>query len=245
MKAWHKRIMTWLILLLSLYVVYCGLLFFFQTKLIFPASMAGQAAQTLPTRDTQVIPFPTDEGTTTAWLVPAAAGDTPAPLAMFFHGNAELIDHQRAIIDLYHGMGVHVLMVEYRGYGHSEGTPSQQHIVADSVAVLDQVLKRKDVDADKLVLHGRSIGGGLAAQVALQTEPKALIVENTFTSVSGMAIRYGVPPLYRDQPAEVGTGFYKARCADPHHARQARLDRPGQPWPRVSSGREERNARAV
>lgn len=194
--------MPWLITLVLLYLAYCGVLFFFQNKLIFPASMAGQPNTTLPTQRTEVIMLETKQGTTVAWFVPApdAYDVSPAPLAMFFHGNAELIDHQRGIIDLYHGLGMNVLMVEYRGYGHSEGTPSQQHIVADSVAVLNQVLERGDVDADKLVLHGRSIGGGLATQVALKCKPSALIVESTFTSVTDMARRYGIPPFVVKSP---------------------------------------------
>ncbi|MEO0476477.1 MAG: alpha/beta hydrolase [Planctomycetota bacterium] len=211
MNRWRKRIMTWLTILVSLYVVYCGLLFFFQTKLIFPASMAGQPSQSLPTADTEVIEFSTEEGTTVSWFVPAPGAsnkpDEPRPLAAFFHGNAELIDHQTGIIDLYHGLGIHVLLVEYRGYGHSDGTPSQEHIVTDSVAVMRDILKREDVDADKIVLHGRSIGGGLAAQVALQTDPAVLIVESTFASVSGMALRYGAPPFLVRSPLDSKAAF--------------------------------------
>ena len=207
----RKRIMTWIFILLSLYVVYCGLLFFFQAKLIFPASMAGPPSETLPTADTVVIERSTEEGTTTAWFVLAPGSDNgkdePKPLAVFFHGNAELIDHQHAIIDLYHGLGIHVLLVEYRGYGHSDGTPSQDHIVTDSVAVLEGVLKREGVDADSLILHGRSIGGGLAAQVALQTDAAALIVESTFASVSGMALRYGAPPFLVRSPLNTEQAF--------------------------------------
>ncbi len=209
MKTLKRRIMTWLIILFSLYAIYCGLLFFFQTKLIFPASMAGQAGNLLPTVDTQVIALRTEQGTTTAWLIPSAdaSGDTPAPLAVFFHGNAELMDHQHAIIDLYHSLGVSVLMVEYRGYGHSEGTPSESHIVADTLEVLEQVLQRDDVAKDKLVLHGRSIGGGMAAQVALKTKSTAMIVESTFTSVSGMAMRFGVPPFIVTSPLKSEDAF--------------------------------------
>lgn len=203
--------MTWLIILFSLYVVYCGLLFFFQTRFIFPASMAGQPGQALPTADTDVIELSTDEGTTVAWFIPALGSDSaasePRPLAMFFHGNAELIDYQHAIIDLYHGMGIHVLMVEYRGYGHSDGTPTQSHIVADSLAVLEQVLARDEVDAGKFVLHGRSIGGGLAAQVALELSPTALVVESTGTSVAGMAMQFGVPPFLVRSPLNTRDAF--------------------------------------
>ncbi len=206
--------MTWLTILLSLYVIYCGLLFFFQTGLLFPASFAGPLGETLPTAETERIELPTDQGTTIAWFIPApgnpgsdAAEVEARPLAVFFHGNAELIDQQWAIIDLYHDLGISILMVEYRGYGHSDGTPSQDHIVADTLAVLDTVLERDDVDADKLVLHGRSIGGGLAAQVALEREPAALIVESTFKSVSGLAWRYGVPPFLVRSPLRSDKAF--------------------------------------
>lgn len=204
-----RRIMTWLIILLSLYVIYCGLLFLFQAKLVFPASMAGQPGKHLPTLDTVVIELPTDQGTTVAWLIPAAgaSADSPTPLVVFFHGNAELIDHQHAVLDLYRSMGVSVLLIEYRGYGLSDGTPSEAHIVLDSVAVIEQVLARDDVDPGKLILHGRSIGGGLATQVALKTNPAAIIVESTFTSISGMAMRYGVPPFIVTSPLKSEEAF--------------------------------------
>ena len=55
----RKRIMTWLIIFFSLYVIYCGLLFFFQTKIIFPGGLAGQPGRGLPTPDTEVIELPT------------------------------------------------------------------------------------------------------------------------------------------------------------------------------------------
>lgn len=203
--------MGYLFLLVGLYVVYCGLLFFFQTMLIFPASMAGPAGEALPTADTEVIELPTDQGTTTAWFVPAPGTgkdeNVPKPLVMFFHGNAELMDHQHAIVDLYQRLGVHVLMVEYRGYGHSDGTPSEAHVVADTLAVLEQVLKRDDVAEDQLILHGRSIGGGMAAQVALHRKPAALIVENTCTSVAGMALKYGAPPFLVRSPLNTRKAF--------------------------------------
>lgn len=218
-RGWRRRVMGYLLLLVGLYVVYCGLLFFFQAKLIFPASMAGPVGEALPTADTEVIELPTDQGTTTAWFIPAPAlgrgldldadANQAKPVVVFFHGNAELIDHQHAIVDLYQRLGVHVLMVEYRGYGHSDGTPSEAHVVADTLAVLEQVLKRDDVAEDQLVLHGRSIGGGMAAQVALKTEPAALIVESTFTSVSGMAMRFGVPPFIVTSPLKTEAAFGK------------------------------------
>jgi len=201
--------MTWLILLLSLYVIYCGLLYFSQTHLMFPAQFAGRPGGGLPTADTQLIELTTDEGKTTAWYVPApgASTETPSPLTVFFHGNAELIDHQESILRIYLSRGISVLLVEYRGYGTSDGTPSEKHIVADALAIMKDVLRRAEVDASRLVLHGRSIGGGMAAQVALQVTPRAMIVESTFKNMSGMAWRYGVPPLLVTNPLRSDKAF--------------------------------------
>lgn len=212
MSKTKKRIMTWLGILFGLYVVYCGLLFFFQTRLIFPTGFAGEPGQSLPTTEggpVEQLELETDEGTTASWFLPAPGADaeSPAPLAVFFHGNAELIDQQQAIIRLYHGLGVSVFMAEYRGYGHSDGTPSQDHIVADTIALLRPLLERPEVDAGRVVYHGRSIGGGLAAQAALEIEPAALIVESTFKSLSGMAWRYGVPPWLVTSPLRTDKAF--------------------------------------
>jgi len=203
--------MSWLIILIAMYVIYCGTVYFFQGALIFPSTMAGRAGNALPSEDTELIELTTDEGTTVAWLVPAPAHDNGTneshPLAVFLHGNAELIDHQQSIIDLYHGQGAAVLLIEYRGYGHSDGTPSQKHIVADAISIVGHVLERDEIDPDNLVLHGRSIGGMLSAQVALETNPSTLIVESAGTSVSEMAWRFGVPPFLVTSPLRTEEAF--------------------------------------
>ena len=198
--------MTWLLIPVVLYAIYCGLLFFFQTKLIFPADLVGGPSGATPDERNEI---DTDQGTTVAWYDPApdATADNPAPLAVFFHGNAELVDQQQRTIRMYHDLGISVFMVEYRGYGDSEGTPSENHIVADTVAFLKLMRERPEIDAERLVYHGRSIGGGLATQVALQIKPKALIVESTFTSVAGMAMRYGVPPFLVTSPLRSEQAF--------------------------------------
>lgn len=137
-----------------------------------------------------------------AWLWPhrAAAADRPAPLVCFLHGNAEQIDSQRPIAAAYRALGYSVLLPEYRGYGHSDGRPSQRNIVSDVVAFLKRTSDRDDVDATRIVLHGRSIGGALAAQVAAEHRPAAIIVESTITHAGAFAWRYGVPPFLVKNP---------------------------------------------
>lgn len=205
----RNRFMLWIFILFGIYVVYCTLVYGFQTRLMFPFDLAGPSGQTLPTPHTEIIQTHTDEGRTISWFIPSATASDhePAPVAVFFHGNAELIDHQSSIIELYQAMGVSVLLMEYRGYGHSEGTPSQDHIVADSLAIIEVLMQRDDVDQDRVVLHGRSIGGGIAAQVALHFKPASLIVESTFKSVTSMAWRYGVPPFLITSPFQTDRAF--------------------------------------
>lgn len=210
--------MTYLCIAVGVYLVYGGLVFFFQAKLIFPADMAGPVSKGPIQPDAVVIEIATDEGTTRGWYLPAPGignGDGPMPLVVFFHGNAELIDHQQGVVQMYHDLGISVLLPEYRGYGHSDGSPSEKHIVADSLAMIDAVGVQAEVDRGQLILHGRSIGGGLAARVAdrMQADghtPAAVIVESTFVSVSGMAWRVGVPPLLVRSPLRTGEAFERS-----------------------------------
>lgn len=82
-----------------------------------------------------------------------------------------------------------VFMLSYRGYGESEGYPSQSGITKDAQAALDHLVERKDIDTSRIVIFGRSLGGAVGAVLAKNNPDKvsALILENTFTSILDMA----------------------------------------------------------
>ncbi|XP_060064455.1 protein ABHD13-like isoform X2 [Ylistrum balloti] len=92
-----------------------------------------------------------------------------APTVIYFHGNAGNIGHR--LINS-HGFftscGVNVLLVEYRGYGKSEGTPSETGLYRDAEAAINFLLGRNDVNRDKIVVFGRSLGGAVAVWLASQ-----------------------------------------------------------------------------
>lgn len=132
--------------------------------------------------------------------VPGLKPGQTAPVLVFCHGNAELIEHQAWIVDQYHRMGVSVLLPEYRGFGRSTGNPSQVAIREDSLYFLDQVLHRPDVDPKRVVFHGRSLGGAVAADLAAHHQPAGLIIESTFTSIVSMANRRYAPGLIVRHP---------------------------------------------
>lgn len=83
---------------------------------------------------------------------------------------------------------INIFIVEYRGYGKSTGTPSEDGIQIDAQSALNYILKHEDVDPNKIFVFGRSLGGAVAIDLASRNPDsiKALVVENTFTSVPSM-----------------------------------------------------------
>ena len=118
---------------------------------------------------------------------------------LFFHGNAgNLYDRTDNVADLV-GAGFNVLIIDYRGYGKSEGSPSERGIYADGEAALAYLKETHAVDTRRLVLFGRSLGSTVAIELAMREPFGALIVESAFTSVQEMAqLHYGwLPGLVR------------------------------------------------
>ncbi|MBK1876293.1 alpha/beta hydrolase [Pelagicoccus mobilis] len=112
-------------------------------------------------------------------------GATPGAkkTVFYFHGNAEDIGDVAFILNSYRLQGVNVLCFDYRGYGLSGGTATERNSIADANAVLDYAISNLGVDPDQVVFHGRSLGGGLAADLAVERGAAGLILESTFLSV--------------------------------------------------------------
>lgn len=189
-----------------IYIVWCAVLYFYQDYMLFPADLAPQPfALEKYDPSTVVIKRQIDAGEVVAWYIPPLPRfrDKPAPLLVFCHGNAEIIDYQPHIVNGYQKLGFALLMPEYRGYGRSAGKPSERGIVEDAVFFFDEALKQPDVDAGRIVLHGRSMGGGVAAGIAAQRKPAALVLESSFVSVVAMARRYFAPWFLAKNPFRV------------------------------------------
>jgi len=137
----------------------------------------------------------TDAGRVEAWYLPAhgASPTAPAPLVVFAHGNAELIDYWPETLEPYRRLGVSLLLPEYRGYGRSAGSPSEEAIVHDFEKFVTMLVRRPEVDAGRLIYHGRSLGGGVVCALAARRTPAALILQSTFTSLRAMAARFMLP----------------------------------------------------
>lgn len=113
-----------------------------------------------------------------------------SPTIVYFHGNAGNVGHRlpNALLMLVN-LKANLLLVDYRGYGKSEGEASEEGLYLDSEAVLDYVMSRPDLDKTKIFLFGRSLGGAVAIHLASEHAHRvsALVVENTFLSIPHMA----------------------------------------------------------
>ncbi len=114
-----------------------------------------------------------------AWYLPA---DNEQGVLLFCHGNAGNISHRLDSLRIFHGMNLSVLIFDYRGYGNSEGKPSENGTYLDAEAAWDYLVRVKQKPPERIVLFGRSLGAAVAAEIAQRKNPGALILESAFTS---------------------------------------------------------------
>jgi fermentation-respiration switch protein FrsA (DUF1100 family) len=121
----------------------------------------------------------------------------PAPGAtraiLFLHGNAGNASHRLPNAAGLVGLGASVLLLDYRGYGLSEGTPSEAGLMADARAGLAHLVERRGVPEERVVVFGRSLGGAVAVDLVQDRSVAGVILESTFTSLADMA--RGILPL--------------------------------------------------
>lgn len=188
---------------LAFYAAYLLFLFIVQRALIYPRGFMGPAGvPELKRYGIQQIWLDTRYGKIETWYLPpvgVSKDRPPVPIVIFAHGNAELIDYNVDEMMPFRQLGMGVLLVEYPGYGRSSGSPSQKGITAGFIAAYDMLLERKIADPEKIVLYGRSLGGGAVCALAALRSSAGLILMSTFTSIRSFAIRYGAPGfLVRD-----------------------------------------------
>ncbi|KAF9511673.1 hypothetical protein BS47DRAFT_1330806 [Hydnum rufescens UP504] len=108
------------------------------------------------------------------------------PTVLFFHANAGNVGHRIPYARIFYTrMRCNVIMLSYRGYGLSEGKPTEKGIRMDAQATLDYVLSHPVLQSTKLIYYGQSIGGAVAIDLASRNPSNvhALILENTFLSI--------------------------------------------------------------
>lgn len=121
-----------------------------------------------------------DRPTLNGWFIPAKSAKITV---LYCHGNAGNISHRLHKVKFFHESGVNFFIFDYRGYGKSTGSPKEKGLYKDARAAYDYLLSRTDVDKDRIVVYGKSLGGAVAADLCLNRRAGALILEGSFASV--------------------------------------------------------------
>ena len=118
------------------------------------------------------------------WYKPAKNGQ---PTILYFHGNASHIGNRAGIYSALAGKGFGVLTISYRGYGKSEGKPTEQGLYIDGRSAISYLTENNKIPLDNIILYGESLGTGVAVQMAQEHSVRAVILQAPYTSVSGRA----------------------------------------------------------
>ncbi|KAI9843003.1 MAG: Alpha/beta hydrolase domain-containing protein 13 [Thelocarpon superellum] len=201
----------------GLAAVMSGLLYFKQNELIYPRNFpAGSRTDVFRPRkfgfsDYEELHLPTPDGETIgAFLLrPSNESQARKVTVIMFHGNAGNIGHRVPIgIKLQEDTGCKILMLEYRGYGFSTGTPDERGLLLDAQTGLDYIRQRADLRDDKVIVYGQSLGGSVGIQLVAKNRDKnaviGLILENTFLSMRKIIPRY-IDELSLRLPADLLT----------------------------------------
>lgn len=178
----------------ALYAGVCGLAWAFQERLVwFP----GPPPTTDPGRyglEFEDVTLTTSDGVDLhAWFLP---GDAKRAV-MISHGNGGTIENVIHIAKAFREMGASVLLYDYRGYGASTGTPSEEGTYRDAEAAFDWLLA-KGFAADQITVYGHSLGGAVSIGLTTRRPVSSLIVENTFTSLADIGAKaYPFLPVRR------------------------------------------------
>jgi len=174
-----------LISVISIYLLFVILIYLFQSKLIFfpdknivvnPGQYGLNYAE---------VKFRTSDNLNLhGWYIPA---DSAQYTLIFCHGNAGNISHRLESIKQFHELYLNVFIFDYRGYGKSDGNISEQGTYLDAQAAWNYLIIEKNIDPNKIIIFGRSLGAAIACQLATQQNPIAIIMESAFESVPELA----------------------------------------------------------
>ena len=162
-----------------------GLMYFAQPGMIFFPYAALDATPNDWGLEYEDVRLNTEDGVKLhAWFIPREGSERTL---LFFHGNAGNISHRGESVAIFHRLGLNVLIVDYRGYGASEGAPSELGLYRDARAAWQYLADERGFSPSDILVFGRSLGSVVAAKLASERRPGALILESGFSSANDAA----------------------------------------------------------
>ena len=165
------------------------MLYFLENRLVFHPVRASEEWDPAPNPRVEEVSFQSTDGNRIcAWWCPTPGWSAEKGAMLYCYGNAgNLSGRGPAIANWQSHLDTSILIFDYPGYGRSEGRPSEAGCYAAAEAGYEWLITQKHVPAERILLYGDSLGGGVAVNLASQRPHRALILVRTFTSIPAAA----------------------------------------------------------
>ncbi len=176
----------WIIIIITgIYLTFVGFFFIFQSQFIYFPERTLSADPSSIGLHFESISFESADGVKlSGWFIP---GESAKGVILFCHGNAGNISHRLESIQIFHRLGLDVFIFDYRGYGQSQGKPTEQGTYQDAEAAWRYLTEERQVLPNEIIVFGRSLGAAVASWLVQSHTPAALILESAFTSLPDIA----------------------------------------------------------
>ena len=199
--AWVKRRLINLAIGVALGLAIGSLMIrIFENRMIFPAPRYPRGfvpPETYGLKPEEVWLTTSDGVRINSWFFPRADS---SKVLLFFHGNAENIGTGLGRTKILSSLGLNIFAVDYRGYGKSEGSPDEEGVYRDAEAAYRYLRDQRGFLPRDIIIHGASLGGAVAIDLASRVECGGLIAESTFTSAREMGRHAFLIPLFAYVP---------------------------------------------
>jgi len=191
--GYMSAVLQILFLLLIIYTIMLLFLFLRQKQMVYiPYGTMNSTPESVGL-DYKEVTIETRDGLKLcAWFVgeDSASEKDEKDVIFLCHGNGGNISHRLNNFLAFESLGLRTFIFDYRGYGKSEGSPTEEGTYMDSEAALEHLVKVEKIPLERIILMGRSLGGPIAARLATKVKAKALILESTFTSITDLGAQW-------------------------------------------------------
>ncbi|WP_232300493.1 alpha/beta hydrolase [Desulfonatronovibrio magnus] len=175
-----KIIVSFISVLLFLYLVILGYMYLFQHRMIYiPFSQIESDPEQIGLSYQEV--YLDSQGKEIhGWFIPA---ENERGVILFCHGNAGNISHRLQTISIFNSLNMSTFIFDYQGYGKSSGRPGEKATYQDALAAWTYLTETRNIQENRIFIFGRSLGGAVAAELGARKSPAGIVLESTFTSV--------------------------------------------------------------
>ena len=172
-------------LFICLYTAVIGYFMWIETSIVYHPAKNIRAAPTNEDVPFTMVSIPSSNSVQlSSWIVPPVdKALANGYWILFLHGNAGNVSTSRVWYRAFREIGFYTLALDYRGYGASQGTPSEQGVYSDAQAAFDYLVEKQKIPADKILVYGHSLGASVAIDLALARHPAAIVIEGGLLSV--------------------------------------------------------------